>query len=80
MLKVNIRSFSYGQNEILKDIEFRLAKGEHLAVLGESGCGKSSLLHLIYGLLHLEHGTISWNDNILKDPNSTLFLGNHSLN
>lgn len=75
MLKVNIRSFSYGQNEILKDIEFRLAKGEHMAVLGESGCGKSSLLHLVYGLLHLEHGTISWNDNILKGPKFNLVPG-----
>lgn len=75
MLKVNIHSFSYVQDEILKDIQFQLEEGEHMAVLGESGCGKSSLLHLIYGLLHLDKGSISWKDKLLKGPKFNLVPG-----
>jgi len=58
MLKVEINSFSYSEETILKDIHFALKPGEHLSILGESGCGKSTLLHLIYGLLHLKDGSI----------------------
>jgi ABC-type sulfate/molybdate transport systems ATPase subunit len=75
MLKVNIRSFSYGQTEILKDIRFELEPGKHLAVLGESGCGKSTLLHLIYGLLQLEKGSLHWGKLALKGPKFNLVPG-----
>ncbi|MDC8005159.1 ABC transporter ATP-binding protein [Aureisphaera galaxeae] len=75
MLQVHIASFSYTENEILKNISFSLNKGKHLAVLGESGCGKSTLLHLIYGLLHLEHGSLSWNSKPLLGPRHNLVPG-----
>lgn len=75
MLQVTIRSFSYSENEILKNIEFSLQPGEHLAVLGESGGGKSTLLHLIYGLLHLEQGNVLWNDQLLLGPSKNLIPG-----
>ncbi|PKA82980.1 ABC-type Fe3+/spermidine/putrescine transport system ATPase subunit [Ulvibacter sp. MAR_2010_11] len=75
MLSVSIQSFAYSEKEILKDISFQLEKGEHLAVLGESGCGKSSLLHIIYGLLHLEHGILSWKDKKLLGPTHNLIPG-----
>lgn len=75
MLQVTITSFAYSENEILKNIEFNLQPGEHLAVLGESGGGKSTLLHLIYGLLHLEHGKILWNDQLLLGPSRNLIPG-----
>ena len=43
------KSFSEGGNEIhvLRDINFDLAEGERLAVVGESGVGKSTLLHIL---------------------------------
>lgn len=75
MLNVAISSFSYSDNEILKDISFSLQKGEHLAVLGESGCGKSTLLHIINGLLHLEHGTLFWDSKPLLGPKHNLVPG-----
>ncbi|MEZ4778053.1 MAG: ABC transporter ATP-binding protein [Flavobacteriaceae bacterium] len=75
MLQVAIHSFSYAEKEILSEINFRLDKGQHLAILGESGCGKSTLLHLIYGLLHLEHGSLQWGDKKLLGPKFNLVPG-----
>src|SRR5690554_6808644 len=75
MLNVEIDSFSYTDETILKDIYFTLKPGEHLSILGESGCGKSTLLHLVYGLLHLENGSIFYNDEKLLGPNSKLIPG-----
>lgn len=41
-------SFGYGKNmDVLKDISFSLGKGEKLALVGESGQGKSTLVNLI---------------------------------
>lgn len=43
------KSFSEGGKEIhvLRDVNFDLAEGERLAVVGESGVGKSTLLHIL---------------------------------
>ena len=68
MLEVAINSFSYSSTEVLNNVSFTLKKGEHLAVLGESGCGKTTLLKLIYGLLPLKHGAIHWDNTALLGP------------
>lgn len=49
MIKVEVASKSFGDNQILKDISFEVKKGETLAILGPSGIGKSTLLGLIAG-------------------------------
>ncbi|MBO4789912.1 MAG: lipoprotein-releasing ABC transporter ATP-binding protein LolD [Oxalobacter sp.] len=45
--------------EILKDIHFSVAKGERVAVVGASGSGKSTFLHLLGGLDDPTAGTVS---------------------
>lgn len=75
MLDVDIKSFGYGQNTVLRDVSFQLEPGHHLAVLGESGCGKTSLLHLVYGLLNLEEGSINWKEKALLGPKYNLVPG-----
>ena len=44
-------SFSYGGNNVLRDITFTVARGEHVAIAGINGSGKSTLLNCIYNKL-----------------------------
>lgn len=46
--------FSYGLQQVLKNINLQLEAGETLALVGPSGCGKTTLLHLCAGLLPLD--------------------------
>jgi len=57
-LKVENLSFSFGFKEILKNINFKLNKGEVVSIVGPSGGGKTTLLHLCAKLLTLEEGKI----------------------
>ena len=76
MLSVNNLFFHYQPEQpVLKDISFKLEKGEHLCVMGESGCGKSTLLKAIYGLLDLNSGVIFWNDLEILGPEHHLVPG-----
>lgn len=42
--------FSYGQKEVFRDLTLHVGVGERVAVCGESGCGKTTLLRLVMGL------------------------------
>ena len=41
----------FGRHPVLRDIHLDIARGQTLAVIGESGCGKTVLLKTIIGLL-----------------------------
>lgn len=47
-----------GVNEVLKDINFELKKGEKIGILGRNGAGKSTLIRLISGVEPPTSGTI----------------------
>ena len=49
--------------KILKNINFEVKKNERLAIIGESGCGKTSLLMLLSGLEKPTKGLIKFCDN-----------------
>lgn len=51
-----------GETVALKDISFGVRKGEFIAIVGASGCGKTTLLSIIAGLLQPEWGTIAVNN------------------
>ena len=44
---------------VLRDLELAVEKGEMLAIVGASGVGKSTLLHVLGGLDHVDRGTIA---------------------
>jgi len=48
----------YGERIVLSSLDFTLAPGEYVAVMGESGVGKSTLLNLIAGLDHADGGDL----------------------
>lgn len=75
MLKISNISFGYTSIEVVKNISFTANKGDYIAIVGESGCGKSTLLEIIYGLLHIEKGTVFWNEKKLLGPNFKLIPG-----
>lgn len=49
---------SFGDNEVLKDINLELHKGENIVVLGRSGQGKSVTIQCIAGLLQQDEGVL----------------------
>jgi phospholipid/cholesterol/gamma-HCH transport system ATP-binding protein len=49
---------TFNDEVVLKDISFRINQGETKIILGESGCGKSTVLKLILGLIKPDSGSI----------------------
>jgi phospholipid/cholesterol/gamma-HCH transport system ATP-binding protein len=50
---------SFGDEELLKDISFSVEPGERISLLGPGGCGKTTILKIILGLLPPDDGTVS---------------------
>ena len=48
-------------------VNFKLERGEAIAIVGESGCGKTSLMKTILGLNEITDGEIFYNDRRLND-------------
>ncbi len=49
---------SFGRNDVLKDINFKIQKGENLVVFGKSGSGKSVLIKCLVGLIEPDDGKV----------------------
>lgn len=60
-IEVSGLSFRYADGEpwVLKECQFVVEEGEAVAIVGASGCGKTTLMKLLLGLLHPAEGTIS---------------------
>ena len=51
-------SKSFGKNEVLKNIDLEVEKGQLVTLLGPSGCGKSTLLRCLSGLETVTSGKV----------------------
>ncbi len=67
----HLRKF-YGQNEVLKDVNLSISKGEVLTIIGSSGSGKSTLLRCINLLEKPTGGAILLNDENVLNKNYNL--------
>ena len=66
---------------VLNDVELRIAKGEYVAVIGHSGCGKSTMLNVVAGLLLPTLGGVLLDGREVDGPgpDRAVVFQNHSL-
>ncbi|MFK7819841.1 MAG: ABC transporter ATP-binding protein [Planctomycetaceae bacterium] len=60
VLRLDSVSRSFGSQVVLKDVSFRIRRGDTHAVIGESGCGKSVTLKLMMALMEPTGGEVNW--------------------
>ena len=73
MVKINGLTYNYSSEIQLKFPDFSLSKGEQALIFGQSGCGKTTLLHLLSGLLKPNSGDVNIeNEDISKMSGAVL--------
>lgn len=70
------------KKELIKSLTMNVRRGEHVAIIGANGIGKTSILKLIQGIIPHEGGNISWGGNVkisyfeqehaILDPHKTM--------
>lgn len=72
-------NFSYGQQQVLKDVCMHAKRGEIVGIVGESGCGKSTLLKLLMRFWQKDGGKIFYNGVDIDRINSDNLTDNVTL-
>jgi len=67
----------YGDAQALFGIDFRLAEGELLAIIGANGAGKSTFMRSLTGLVKVEPGMVRWRGEAIggRAPGAIVRLG-----
>lgn len=66
ILRIERLGISFGENQVLRDINLTIDRGETVAIIGESGCGKTVLLKAIIGLLKPSEGKVFFDSQDLS--------------
>ena len=78
MIEINNLSKKFNKNEVLKNLNIKIEKGESAVVIGRSGTGKSVLLKCLLGLIKPDSGIIKiGGENILEK--NLQYIGNKSV-
>lgn len=69
MFKIELKDVTktYQKFTAVKDVSFTIDEGETVGLVGESGCGKSTIATLIAGLIKADSGEIYFNQKSIKD-------------
>lgn len=65
MLHINNACIAFGTEVLFSGFEMKLEKGETACIVGQSGCGKTSLLNAVMGFVPLYEGTIKVGGTLL---------------
>ncbi|WP_427911654.1 ABC transporter ATP-binding protein [Ramlibacter sp. MMS24-I3-19] len=70
-----------GPNPVLKDIDLDVQRGEYISLIGHSGCGKSTVLNIVAGLLAATSGGVIVDGREVNapGPDRAVVFQNHSL-
>ncbi|MXX75485.1 MAG: ABC transporter ATP-binding protein [Holophagales bacterium] len=60
-------TFAYGSETVLRDVSFRVAAGERVAIVGHTGSGKTTTLKLLARLYELQEGSIRVDGRDIRD-------------
>lgn len=75
-LEVKNLNFSYADEHTLKDINLKVNKGEIVGIIGESGCGKSTILKMLLRFYKKDSGEILYNGIDIENINTSSLLTN----
>lgn len=70
-ISVNDLCFSYGDHQVINNCSFEIYNGDSVVIVGESGCGKTTLVKLLIGMIKADKGEIQYSsiniNNISKN-------------
>ena len=69
LIELNALTVRFGSQTVLSDINLNVQKGETIAIIGESGCGKTVLMKSIIRLIRPTKGTVFFDGQNLGDTN-----------
>jgi len=73
MLEIKNLNKYFGKNQVLKNINLSVKKGEVIVILGPSGSGKSTLLRCINRIENVDSGEIRVGDDIITDSKINIY-------
>ena len=76
MIKIEHMAKSFGERTVFQDINLQFAAGKVYALIGNSGCGKTTLLNILAKLEPYDKGSISYRGQELKQIKSHHFFKN----
>ncbi len=69
LVQVNHLTVEFGSQTVLRDINLQIPAGQTVAILGESGCGKTVLMKSIVGLIRPTQGQVIFDDQDINQLN-----------
>ena len=67
MIEVSEVNKKFGKLEVLKNVNLSCKKGECIALIGPNGCGKTTLIKSVLGMVLPDKGTITFNEKSIKN-------------
>ena len=64
VLSVENLAKSYGERTLFNNVSFEIKRGEHIALIGQNGTGKTNILKIINGLIEPDHGCVKLGTNV----------------